>query len=85
MSDINTDKSSHRSSCSTRSKKRAIQRELHEKENRFVLDCLNSEKTKLKKYNSISDQFLNYFVIRVHPNCKKTTKVPHPPPKIENI
>lgn len=47
---------------------------LKEKENGFVLDCLNEEKSKLKTYNTISDKYLNYFVIRVHPNRSSSKK-----------
>lgn len=51
---------------------------LKEKENGFVLDCLNEEKSKLKVYNSISDKYLNYFVIRVHPNRSSSKPAPQP-------
>lgn len=60
-----------RRSTSTRVRKRQLRRELREKENGFVLDCLNQQKSHLKSYNSTSDKFLHYFVIRVHPNCSK--------------
>lgn len=61
-------------SKSTKIKRRFIKQVLREKENGFVLDCLNGEKTKLKSYNSINDKYLNYFVIRVHPNRNPSKK-----------
>jgi hypothetical protein len=41
---------------------------------------VNEEKSKLKSYNSVGDKFLNYFVIRVHPNCGKLTPLPYSQP-----
>lgn len=61
-------------SKSTRHRKRVMRQFLKEKENGFVLDCLNEEKSKLQTYNSISDKYLNYFVIRVHPNRSNSKK-----------
>jgi hypothetical protein len=58
-------------------KRRFERKVLQEKENGFVLDCLNEQKAKLKHYNSISDKYLNYFVIRVHPNVTKSKSGKH--------
>ena len=63
-----------RRSKSTRIRKRLHKKVLSEKENNFVLDCLNQQKAHLEPYNSTNDKFLNYFVIRVHPNMAAMTK-----------
>ena len=73
MSDVGYH-SLERRSKSTRTRKRLQKKQQSEKENGFVLDCLNQSKSKLQAYNSIQDKFLNYFVIRVHPNLNKPNK-----------
>lgn len=65
--------SQEKRSKSTRGKRRILEK-IKKKEEGFVLDCLNEQKSKLQNYNSISDKFLNYFVIRVHPNRKTVKK-----------
>jgi len=49
-----------------------------------VLDCLNKEQAKLKVYNSASDKYLNYFVVRIHPNLNKPKRT-SPTHKLELI
>ena len=61
-------------SKSHRVHKRLKKKLLTEKENGFVLDCLNQQKSSLKSYNTIHDKFLNYFIVRVHPNVTKSHK-----------
>ena len=61
-------------SKSTKVNKRLKRKLLTQKQNGFVLDCLNQKKSTLKTYNTINDKFLNYFVIRVHPNVSKGHK-----------
>ena len=36
-----------------------------EKDNNWVLDCINENKSKLKPYSSLRDKYLKYFVIGV--------------------
>ena len=36
-----------------------------EKENNWVLDCINEEKPKLKPYTPLQDQYLKYFLVGV--------------------
>lgn len=50
---------------------RKHKKETKEKENGFVLDCLNQQKTHLQSYKSINDKFLKYYVIKIRPTCKK--------------
>ena len=49
-------------SKSMRKRQRKIYRE---KENNWVLDCVNEKKSKLKPYSSLRDKYLKYFVIGV--------------------
>ena len=35
------------------------------KENKFVLDCTNTERSHLQPYNSFKDKYLKYYVIRM--------------------
>lgn len=50
---------------SIRIRKREERRQLKEKENGFVLDCLNQAKSHANSYNSINDKFLRYCIIKV--------------------
>lgn len=43
---------------------------LAQKENNWILDCTNEERSKLKPYSAVKDRFLKYFVVRV-PKKKK--------------
>ena len=38
---------------------------MKDRENKFVLDCTNCCSSKLPNYNSLKDQYLKYYVIRV--------------------
>lgn len=40
-------------------------KQIKHKEQNFVLDCTNPITSKLPSYNSLQDQFLKYYVIRV--------------------
>jgi hypothetical protein len=40
-------------------------KEFEEKENNWVLDCVNEQKAKLQTYSVVKDRFLKYFVVRV--------------------
>ena len=55
-----TGKSTHRT-------RRLRGREQTEKENGFVLDCLNGEKSRMLAYNSSKDRLGRYMVMRVPP------------------
>ena len=71
-------------SKSTRGKRRTLEK-IKEKEKGFVLDCLNEKQSKLQNYNTISDKFLNYFVIRVHPNRKNIKKITNSTSQISKL
>ena len=60
-------------SKSMRKRQRQI---LKEKENNWVLDCINENKSKLKPYSSLRDKYLKYFVIGV-PKKKRNNIVHH--------
>jgi hypothetical protein len=77
--------SAEKRSKSTRTRKRLQKKIQNEKENGFVLDCLNQSKSQLRSYKSINDKFLNYFIIRVHPNVSKHAKHRNPLTKVSKV
>lgn len=46
---------------------------MREKENNWVLDCINRQKSTLQPYSSFKDKYLKYFVIGV-PKKKRVYK-----------
>ena len=46
------------------------------KEQNFILDCTNTQQSKLSTYNYVKDKYLTYFVVRIPKKVRIETQKP---------